>query len=186
MIVINDYRQWGTEPAVIAMGTFDGVHIGHQTLIRKAAETAKERGYLSAVFTFDRNPMEVLKPGAGIKPIIILEKKIEKIASLGVDRCIVQPFTKEFSEMPADLFICSLIASAHARCIIVGYNFTFGRYGSGDPDTIVSAGNEYGCETIVIPPVLSEGSVVSSTAIRALLANGEREKAEKMLGYTEL
>jgi len=157
-------------PRHVAVGTFDGVHRGHQAVI-KGADT---------VLTFDPHPLEVLHPAALPKLIMPFGVKRDVIEGLGVEELVVIPFDREFSQRSAEEFIESvLIETLAAEQVSVGENFRFGAKAKGDP-AMLSAREEF--ETRVVPLVEMDGETISSTRIRALVAAGDMEGARHCLG----
>jgi riboflavin kinase / FMN adenylyltransferase len=153
----------------VAIGTFDGVHVGHQAVIDDA----------DTVLTFDPHPLEILHPAAAPKLIMPFEVKRDFIEGLGVDELVVIPFDEEFSKIPAEGFIDRVLVKLGAERVSVGENFRFGAKAQGDP-AMLRAREEF--ETRVVPLVEVDGETVSSTRIRALVAAGEVEEARRCLG----
>jgi riboflavin kinase/FMN adenylyltransferase len=157
-------------PRHVAVGTFDGVHRGHQAVI-KGADT---------VLTFDPHPLEILHPAALPKLIMPFGVKRDVIDGLGVEELVVIPFDRNFSERSAEEFIESvLIETLSAEQVSVGENFRFGAKAKGDP-AMLSSRDEF--ETRVVPLVETDGETISSTRIRALVAAGDMEGARHCLG----
>jgi riboflavin kinase/FMN adenylyltransferase len=154
----------------VAIGTFDGVHLGHQAVIDDA----------DTVLTFEPHPVQVIHPEAAPKLIMPFKDKRDVIDGLGVDELVVIPFDKEFSSRSAEEFIEDvLIAKLGAKKVSVGENFRFGAKAKGDPRMLAER-EEF--ETRVVPLVEVDGETVSSTQIRALIAAGNVEQAMKCLG----
>jgi riboflavin kinase/FMN adenylyltransferase len=154
----------------VAIGTFDGVHRGHQAVI-KGADT---------VLTFDPHPLEIIHPAALPKLIMPFGVKRDVIEGLGVDELVVIPFDQEFAQRSAEEFIEDvLIAKLGAEQVSVGENFRFGAKAKGDP-AMLAAREEF--ETRVVPLVETDGETISSTRVRALVAAGDMEGARHCLG----
>jgi riboflavin kinase/FMN adenylyltransferase len=154
----------------VAIGTFDGVHLGHQAVIDRA----------DTVLTFDPHPLEILHPAALPKLIMTFGVKRDVIEGLGVSELVVIPFDAEFAALSAEAFIEQvLIERLGAERVSVGENFRFGAKAKGDP-AMLSARDEF--ETRVVPLVEVDGETVSSTRIRALIAAGDMEGARRCLG----
>jgi riboflavin kinase / FMN adenylyltransferase len=154
----------------VAIGVFDGVHLGHQAVIDDA----------DTVLTFDPHPLEVINPEAAPKLIMPFKVKRDVIDGLGVDELVVIPFDKEFSQIPAEQFIDTvLVERLGAKRVSVGENFRFGAKAKGDPE-MLSARDEF--ETRVVPLVEVDGETVSSSRVRALVAAGDVEQAMHCLG----
>jgi riboflavin kinase/FMN adenylyltransferase len=157
-------------PRKVAIGTFDGVHLGHQAVI-KGADT---------VLTFDPHPLEVLHPAATPKLIMPFEVKRDVIAGLGVEELVVIPFDKEFAQHSAEDFVERVLEEKlDAREVAVGENFRFGAKAKGDP-AMLEAHPEF--KTRVVPLIEVDGETVSSTRIRALVAAGDMTAARRCLG----
>ena len=157
-------------PRQVAIGTFDGVHLGHQAVIAGA----------DTVLTFDPHPLEVLHPAAMPKLIMPFEVKRDVIDGLGVRELVVIPFDEEFAHRSAEEFIEGvLLERLDARRVSVGENFRFGAKAKGDPE-MLSSRSEF--ETRVVPLVEVDGETVSSTRIRALVAAGDVAAARRCLG----
>ncbi len=169
---------------VIALGTFDGVHRGHQELIRTGKRLAEEIGAGLRVCTFDRHPLEVLRPEAAPKLLETGEEQAARLASLGADELRVIPFTRDTAETEPGDFLRALETECDVAAAVVGWNYTFGRKGSGTPETLRREGEARGFRTLILPPVRTEeGEIISSTAIRERLTRGDLEGANRMLGY---
>ncbi|OZM74390.1 riboflavin biosynthesis protein RibF [Amycolatopsis antarctica] len=134
---------WGR--CVVTIGVFDGVHRGHQALISRTVEVARERGLPSVVLTFDPHPSEVIRPGSHPAQLTTLRRKAELVEGLGVDVFAVLPFTAELSRVPAHDFVHEiLVDKLHAAAVIVGQNFTFGAKAAGDTETLRTLGRRFG------------------------------------------
>ena len=172
----------------VTIGAFDGVHLGHQAVLRLVAELARARGLSATVLTFDRHPAEVVRPGSAPKLLTTLEQKLELLEATGaVDECLVLPFDATRSKEPAEQFVEELLASAlRARIVVVGADFHFGYRRHGDVPLLQLMGAELGFETIglglVAAPDRDAGVPYSSTRIRQLIAAGDVEGAAVMLG----
>ena len=157
-------------PRQVAIGTFDGVHLGHQAVIDDA----------DTVLTFDPHPLEVLHPAALPKLITPFAVKRDVIEGLGVDELVVIPFNREFATVTAEQFIEDvLVGRLGAERVSVGENFRFGARAQGDAKMLADQGE---FETRVVPLVEVDGETVSSTRIRALIAAGEVDLARRCLG----
>lgn len=166
---------------VIALGTFDGLHLGHTDVINTARNYAERSGLKLAVFTFSNHPLALIRPDLVPVRIISAEEKIKLLESFGVDYLINIPFTKDFAALSPDEFLDRL-ACFNYRCLVVGENFTYGFLGSGKTETLERSGRKNGFDVIVRPLVKINGNVVSSTGIRNLIQAGHIEYANRMLG----
>jgi riboflavin kinase/FMN adenylyltransferase len=169
-IVVTSLPDAKPRPRDVAIGTFDGVHRGHQAVIRGS----------DTVLTFEPHPLEILHPAALPKLIMPFRVKRDVIEGLGVEELVVIPFDREFASRPAEEFIEDvLIARLGAERVSVGENFRFGAKAKGDP-VMLAARSEF--ETRVVPLVEVDGETVSSSRIRALIASGDMEGARRCLG----
>lgn len=166
---------------VIALGTFDGLHLGHTDVINTAKDYAERSGLKLAVFTFSNHPLALIRPDLVPVRIISAEEKIKLLESFGVDYLINIPFTEDFAALSPDEFLDRL-ACFNYRCLVVGENFTYGFLGSGKTETLERSGRKNGFDVIVRPLVKMNGNVVSSTGIRNLIQTGHIEYANRMLG----
>lgn len=166
---------------VIALGTFDGLHLGHTDVINTARNYAERSGLKLAVFTFSNHPLALIRPDLVPVRIISAEEKIKLLESFGVDYLINIPFTEDFAALSPDEFLDRL-ACFNYRCLVVGENFTYGFLGSGKTETLERSGRKNGFDVIVRPLVKINGNVVSSTGIRNLIQAGHIEYANRMLG----
>ncbi|WP_448821718.1 bifunctional riboflavin kinase/FAD synthetase [Cetobacterium sp.] len=167
----------------IAIGAFDGIHMGHRELISKAVEKARKTGGESVVFTFLNHPMEITNRIKAPKLISSLEEKIHIIESLGVDYLILQPFTQEFSNMTPQVFVERVLAKLlNTKEIYVGFNFSFGKGGKGTVDNLKQLGRQYKIFVNIIEPVKIKEQIISSTFIREMLATGNLDIANRCLG----
>lgn len=183
------YKKWQgfkkkDKKIVVGLGNFDGVHIGHQKLISELVDLAHETESIPAVFTFSPHPLAVLNPESCPPQLLTQESKQKLIAKLGVKLLLMVPFNLEFSNLAPEDFIKNVLhEELNVTGIVVGYNYTFGRLGSGTPELLEKLAGKYFYRIKVIPPVTVDGQIVSSTLIRNLLQQGEVNYASKYLGY---
>lgn len=169
-------------PAV-AIGNFDGVHVGHQRLIDEAVDAARALGGDAVVYTFDPHPARLFAPDRAPPLICTHDRKLELLAARGVDVCIVEPFTRELASMGPDEFLEQIFrAVLGARVIVVGFDFTFGRQRAGNVETLRAFGAAHGVDIRVIEAVRDDSVVASSTAVRARVAGGDLPGAAALLG----
>ncbi|MGI6037699.1 MAG: bifunctional riboflavin kinase/FAD synthetase [Limnochordia bacterium] len=170
-------------PTVVALGTFDGVHLAHQSLLRQAVKIAKTEGYPSVAFTFRQHPLQVVA-GRGPKLLTTLEEKERLIRGVGIDDVHLVDFTKEFANLaPEDFVKGLLLEKLGARVLVVGYDYTFGKDGRGNTRLLSDYAQAYGFRLEVLNPVRIGATVVSSTVIRERLLQGQIEAANGLLGY---
>lgn len=169
---------------VLALGNFDGVHLGHREIIKMAADTAKDYGCKSAVMIFDPHPLQVLAPEKSPLLLQTLEQRISLIGQAGVDYVIVHPFTRDFASLLPEEFINRFLCSElNVAAVVVGFNYSFGKNGAGTPEVLKEMGQKCGFAVKVAEPVLVDGKPVASSRIRMLLAAGKVEEAARLLGY---
>lgn len=170
-----------TSPSAIAIGYFDGVHLGHRRVIQKAIDTANANVLQSAVMTFDPHPREVLGQSGYTRYLTPLEDKLEQLEKMGVDIVYVVKFDISFSSVYPEDFITECLLPLQAKHVVVGFDFTFGYKGMGTALTLqeMSQGR-YTCD--IVAPVNRLGERVSSTIIREYLHNGDVEQARHFLG----
>ncbi len=172
--------------AVITIGNFDGVHIGHQALFHEVIEKAEAIGGTSVAMTFEPHPLRVLRQNNHPPLITLYEQKSELIERTGIDVLICVPFTLEFAALSAEQFVRDLLVQKIGiKAIVVGEDYSFGKNREGNIDLLKSYAPEYGFEVIVAGWVKSARALadrISSTKLRELVTDGRMEQAEKMLG----
>lgn len=172
------------EETVVALGNFDGVHKGHQELIRRAVNSAMVAGLKSAVFTFSNHPKNVLAQKTVVKNILYFEEKAKMLADLGVDYLISVDFDKNIQEMEAEDFIREiLVKKLHMREAYCGFNYRFGNQGHGSPETLMRVGLELGFGLHILEPYMVRGMIVSSTTIRNYISNGDVDQCLSLMGH---
>lgn len=175
------------KPIFLALGNFDGVHQGHQKLLREVVSTAKKNDGLATAFIFDPHPSKVINPDKSPKIICTVERQAELLQEIGLDLLIYNSFNKEISKWLPEEFVEKIIISKlNAKHIFVGFNYSFGYKGQGDPELLIKLGEKYGFKVSVISPVEVDGKVVSSTLIRELIEAGDIKNAQKLLGYNPM
>lgn len=156
-------------PCVLAIGNFDGIHLGHQELLQKLIQTAKERGLTSAVMTFEPHPRELFTPERAPARLCSLREKLEYFSNAGVERVYVCAFNRRFAKVTADEFMQRILRqSLNAEAILIGEDFRFGAQRAGSTQDFVQAG----FNLIKLPQVNSDSVRVSSTRVRSALADG--------------
>ncbi|MCM8780165.1 MAG: bifunctional riboflavin kinase/FAD synthetase [Candidatus Omnitrophica bacterium] len=162
-------------PAV-AIGIFDGMHRGHQLILKRTVQFARAHKTKSIVITFFPHPAQE-------ESILSLEHRIKLIESFGIDFCVVIQFTKKFSQIKAEEFVKNILAKQFApQAVFVGENFTFGRHAEGNAKMLRYLANQYNFKLFSIPMVKAGERVISSTSIRSLIKNGSISKAQRLLG----
>lgn len=180
MEILNKLKS--EENLAIALGFFDGIHLGHKSVIMSAVDYAKKHNIKSAVVTFRQSPYVALN---NVKPnyIMTLEEKINAIKKLGVDYLYLSDFTEELAKQTASEYLKNLVDNLHPKMIVTGFNHYFGYNKSGGADYLRLMQNEYGYEFKEISPLRLKDCVISSSEIRKALSNGDIPKANSMLGY---
>jgi riboflavin kinase / FMN adenylyltransferase len=173
----------GLGPAVVTVGMFDGVHRGHRALLDRVTAEATARNLLAAAVTFDRHPLAVLRPGSEPPLLTTLDRKVELLGEAGIGVVLVLAFTRELSQVGAEAFATEVLFDAlAARAVVVGENFRFGHKAAGDPALLASLGGPRGVEVVAVPLHALGDQVVSSTRVRAELAEGDVAAATASLG----
>jgi riboflavin kinase / FMN adenylyltransferase len=169
-------------PIVVALGYFDGVHLGHQNVILEAKRTAEQLGYKSAVMTFDPHPSVVLgKSIQHVEYISPLNDKLKILNEMEIDYVFVVNFTKEFSHLLPQEFIDQYIISLNIKHVVAGFDFTYGKMGKGTMETIPFHSRNQFTYTI-IPKLTNEGEKISSTLIRSYISKGKMQELICLLG----
>lgn len=173
---------WGR--CVLTIGVFDGVHRGHQALIREAVRTSRSLGQPTVLMTFDPHPAEVVRPGSHPTLLTTLRRRAELVAELGVDAFLVLPFTVALSQVIAEEFVHDVMVDRlHAASVVVGANFRFGRRGAGSVDLLRELGPRFGFTVNGIELVTEPDAVtVTSTYVRSCVAAGDVAAAAEALG----
>src|SRR6266851_3921051 len=170
-------------PSVIALGVFDGVHLGHRAILETAVARARASGETAVACTFDRHPAEILQPDRAPVPITTLDERLVLIADCGMALTVVVPFTAELAAMEPEAFVTDvLVGRLGARDVVVGFNHRFGRGARGDAHLLREVGGGLGLRAEVVPPTDVDGAPVSSSVIRAALQHGDLDVAARMLG----
>lgn len=179
---IEDFKK--VPNAVVTIGTFDGVHRGHQEILRNMVNRAKEIGGESVVVTFYPHPRQVLSNDSGIRFISTQEEKIAHLEALGIDNLIIIKFTKEFAAIPSEDFIKDyLVKNIQPAVLIIGYDHHFGKGRTGDFEMLYELGSQYHFKVEKIQEQDVDNVAVSSTKIRHYLENGDIKHANMLLGY---
>lgn len=171
------------QPCALAIGNFDGVHLGHQALLREASRQAAAKGLATAVLTFDPHPTVIVAPERTPALITTIDQRLELLSALGVQQILVLPFTREIAQLSPRDFVWQILCNTlKTRVVIVGENFRFGHKQAGNSQTLASLGLEFGFESQFVPPVTCRGELISSSAIRGYLSSGNVSRAARLLG----
>ncbi|MDF2840006.1 MAG: riboflavin biosynthesis protein RibF [Clostridia bacterium] len=183
MRIINTYEQAAeNKPYCIALGSFDGVHMGHQKLIEMLKYNAKELNCASMIYTFGVHPRKILRPDKHIHMITNNSQRADILNQIGVDVLFLENFEK-IMNLSAECFFRDIIVEKfNAKCLIVGYNFNFGKNGEGNAEKLTELGKKYDVKVEVVSPVFVEGQVVSSSLIRHKIHEGHVYEAMQYLG----
>lgn len=168
--------------AAVTIGVFDGVHLGHKTLISELAKIAKRENLTSIAITFKTHPREVIIHKRPVPCLTCLEQKASLLKSAGIERVVALPFTRKLASTPAAEFLIALKEKLNMKQLVVGADFALGKDREGNPEFIGKLARQMGFELSVIQPLFYESEEISSTAIRNALASGDIKKANSMLG----
>lgn len=170
--------------AVLAIGNFDGVHRGHQVLLAKVREIAKAAKVRAGVLAFEPHPRTLFQPDRPHFRLTTINQRIALFQKFGMDQAVVLPFDRKLASLTAEAFIERiLVAGLGIRHAVIGYDFHFGKDRGGSPASLAAAGKEMGFGVTIVEPVAEGGEVVSSSAVRAELAQGDVEGAAELLGH---
>ncbi len=170
-------------PCALAIGNFDGVHIGHQALLAQLVRFASGKGLIPAVLTFHPHPTAVVAPDRTPLLICSLEERIRLLQLAGALRIIVLPFTQAVARLSPEEFVTQVLAEAlDTKAVFVGDNFRFGYKQAGTPDMLRTLGKQFGFVSQFVNPIAYRGEIVSSSAVRAYLAGGQVTRAARLLG----
>ncbi|MBQ7703146.1 MAG: bifunctional riboflavin kinase/FMN adenylyltransferase, partial [Firmicutes bacterium] len=189
MIVFNTLEDIKDIPQTsLALGNFDGVHLGHQAIIREAVSNARKKTSQgipekSAVFTFSTHPKNLIPGAKHVENIIYADEKRDLIESLGVDYYFDIEFTENIMTMDPENYVRDLLVEKfNAKDVFCGFNYRFGYKAGGNTELLTSLGEELGFKAHVMPPVMVDGEVVSSTLIRELIRSGDIDECDRFLG----
>lgn len=180
MQIILDGK-YTTDRSVVALGMFDGVHLGHRVLLQRGAALARHAGVPLVVSTFQEHPLQVIAPEKCPPQLTTFEERAKLMEELGVDVLYAMPFDSEIMSMPPEDYVGHLVRRFHPTDVVCGYNHTFGRKGEGKPALLQFLGDALGFATSIVPKITLEGREVSSTAIREHLAHGMVHEARMLL-----
>lgn len=183
-VMTLDAVQLPARPVHLAIGMFDGVHLGHQSVIKAAQRQAERSGGISAVLTFDPHPSRLFRPQEPTRLILPLDEKERRLAAFGVQAIIVQPFTETFAGATAEAFLmCIRESMTTLSGVYVGENFRFGKGRKGDIDTLISGLHAHGIGVYSAPRLRHDGEPISSTRIRSKIEDGRMAAVNELLGY---
>ena len=171
-----------SQSALLTIGVFDGVHLGHRHLLERLRETAARENAASAVLTFTNHPRTVIRPGDCVQYITTVEDRLELLRREGVDLVLPLTFDVELSRLKADEFVDLLLERLNMGGLVMGSSFAMGHQRGGTPPVLAEMGRDRGFSTTVVEPASSQGEEVSSTAIRDAVSRGDVGRASRLLG----
>jgi riboflavin kinase/FMN adenylyltransferase len=187
--VLHSPQEWsrhfgsGRRGTALTVGSFDGLHLGHQELLRGVVERARARKLIAAAVTFDPHPLKVLRPEKAPPMLATLEQRLQGFEQLGLDAALVMKFTLDLSKVSAEEFVRDvLVEHLRVQLLRVGENFRFGHRHAGDVKLLRSMGRELRFDLEIVAPIVVRGVVVSSTAVRQALTEGRVADAARLLG----
>ena len=185
MKIYHNINNFEAKNPVVTIGTFDGVHLGHQKVIARLKEFARKHHGESVIFTFHPHPRLVTAPNEGnLRLLTTIEEKKQLFEKSGIDHLIVYPFTKTFSELSYSSFVKNiLVDKLKTRCLVVGYDHRFGKNREGSFEYLKECAKSYNFKIEKLDALLIDEAHVSSTRIRNALEDGDVEQANKFLGY---
>lgn len=170
-------------PCAITIGNFDGVHIGHQQIMRRVAAIAHEHGWQAAALTFDPHPTKLVAPARAPRLLTTPEQRASLLLDQGIDKVLILPFTAEIAKLTPEEFVRDILSGKlKARTVLVGDNFRFGNRAAGDARTLQELGDKYGFSTEIMHAISCRGCVISSSEIRQAIEAGKVTLACRMLG----
>ena len=183
VLVVEELAKFSPDrDTMLTVGVFDGVHLGHKHLISKLLEVARQRHLLSGVVTFQQHPEELLPPRTRLTFLTDIEERIILLKNEGIDVIIPLSFTAELSQLSARQFVSLLQKHLRMSGLVVGSDFALGKNREGDADTLQKLGQDMNFSVTVVPPLVINGEVVSSTTIRRALAEGDMIKIRELTG----
>ncbi|MGZ4098367.1 MAG: bifunctional riboflavin kinase/FAD synthetase [Bacteroidia bacterium] len=186
MLTVRNTREFRIEkPTIVTIGTFDGVHLGHQKILNRLQQLKKKHGFNTVVLTFEPHPRKILFPQqTDLKLITLIEEKLDLLEKYGVDVTVVYPFDKEFSNIESKEYIEQiLIKSLKVKHLVIGYDHKFGKNRNGDINVLKKYSEEFGYEVEEIDALDIDNISISSSKIRHALENGEVQLANNYLGH---
>ena len=169
--------------SVITLGVFDGVHLGHQALVRRTVAAARDAGVVAVAFTFNPHPARTLAPARAPALLMGIEARAETLLTLGLDHVVIQPFDLDFAQVTADAFVRDfLVVPLRPRRVVVGFNFAYGKGRRGDRHHLTAQGEGFGFAVDVVTALHFDGDVVSSTRVREALDRGDLDTVNRLLG----
>ena len=186
MKIHRDLNSFYAQNPVLTIGTFDGVHLGHQKIIARLHDLAKAKNGESVIFTFDPHPRKVLAPGeSNLRLLTTMDEKIRLFEQSGIDHLIIYPFTPEFAQLTYEEFVEKiLVDQIHTKFLVVGYDHKFGKNREGGFEFLKNCADRLGFQIEKLDVLLMNESNISSTKIREAIQHGDFETANAFLGYS--
>jgi riboflavin kinase/FMN adenylyltransferase len=179
----REAKSLGLKNPVITIGNFDGVHLGHQKILKRTIQRARALDGVAAVFTFHPHPLKVVRPEAEPQSITTFEEKVRLIEAIGIDCLVCENFTRQFAEQPPEEFIKNIIVDRiHPREIIIGHDYAFGKNRKGSIELLQKMGDIFHFKVQVIDNITIKNIPVRSTTVRRLITMGKVSLADKLLG----
>ena len=189
VLAFTSPEQWAAHYAssgrgsVLAIGNFDGIHLGHQAILRAAVQHAAKTKDVATALTFDPSPRKILRPESAPMRLSTNAQRMDWFGAVGLEAAVVLPFTLDLARLsPGEFVEQILVRDLHVRAVLVGENFRFGHKQAGDVKLLTELGKEHGFDVVIVPPVVYRGEVVSSTIIRREVAEGDVSHAGRLLG----
>jgi riboflavin kinase / FMN adenylyltransferase len=169
--------------AVLSVGNFDGLHLGHQKILRQVIENAQAQRAIAGVITFDPHPLKVLRPGQAPPMVETIGQRLERFAATGLDAALVLRFDRALAALSPEEFVRGvLVEELKTAVVLVGQNFRFGHKQAGNVETLTDLGRRFGFAVHIVDPVVIDGEFVSSTGVRNAVAEGRVAHAARLLG----
>ena len=182
MEIIHSPSEIAQKASCVTIGNFDGLHLGHQSLIRRVKEISAKEHYQSIVITFWPHPRQVVTPDKPHFAITTRERRLELLAAYNLDTILELPFTKELANHTPEEFVLEYLKPLETKYLITGYDFSLGRGRSAHTKELVTLGQKWGFVVEQMPPLMHDGTIVSSTHLRSLISQGALDQAEQLLG----
>jgi riboflavin kinase/FMN adenylyltransferase len=170
-------------PCAVTIGNFDGVHLGHQQILKRVIRLARENGWKAAALTFDPHPSKIVAPARAPHLLTTPGERARRMLDVGLDEVLILPFTPEVAHLSPEEFVRRILEEKlQARAVLVGDNFRFGHLAAGDAHMLEAFGHTYGFRTEVVQAVIWRGRIISSSEIRKAIEDGQLTRACRMLG----
>ena len=184
MKVVNGSKNYRNDDyLVLAIGNFDGVHVGHKKILNETCNIAKSKGFIPTLYTFDPHPARIVAPFGAPPLILTLDQKLKMISDCGIELAIIENFTKELSQLSPIEYFEGILLPLKPKHILIGYDFTFGKNRQGNIQLLQDICNKYKIELHALEAQFMNGTLISSTIIRQLITYGLVDEANKLLGY---